>query len=389
MPSSTADPGARLRRTPLHALHREIGGRLAPFAGWDMPVRFSGVVAEHLAVRQRAGLFDVSHMGELRVSGPEALPLLQRLTPNDVSRLRPGRAQYSALTTDSGGIVDDIVVYRRGEEDFLLITNAANTERDLAWIRERGGAAAADAVVDLSNETALLALQGPRAEAILGTLTGLDLRAIRYYRFADGEVCGVSATVARMGYTGEDGFEIMLPAGEAERVARRILEAGEAEGLAPAGLGARDTLRLEAKMALHGQDIDEDHTVEEADLGWIVKPGKGDFIGRAALVAQREEGVRRKLVGFELRARGIPRRGYPIRVDGEPFGKVTSGGHAPFLRKSIGLAYLPAGATEPGTAFEVEIRGRSLPAEVVPTPFYIRPGKRKKKPPSRAKAGSA
>lgn len=364
-----------LRRTPLHGLHRESGGRLVPFAGWEMPVQFSGVVAEHLAVRRRAGLFDVSHMGELRVEGPEALPLLQRLTPNDVSRLRIGRAHYSALTTDSGGFVDDIVVYRRGEEEFLLVTNAANTARDLAWIRERGGPAA-ESVHDVSDEFALLALQGPRAEAALAPLTDLDLARIRYYRFADGRVAGVSATVARMGYTGEDGFEILLPAGEAGSVARRLLEAGRAEGLVPAGLGARDTLRLEAKMALHGQDIDEEHTVLEADLGWIVKLDKGDFIGREALSVQRERGVARKLVGFELRGRGVPRHGYPIRVNGRPFGAVTSGGHAPFLKKSIGLAYLPAGGSEPGQPFEVEIRGRLVPAEVVPTPFYVRPGRK-------------
>ena len=265
-----------LRRTPLHGLHQELGGRLVPFAGWEMPVQFAGVVAEHLAVRQAAGLFDVSHMGELRVTGPGALPLLQSLTPNDVSRLVPGRAQYSALTTDSGGFVDDIIVYRRGEESFLVVTNAANTPKDLAWIRERGGAAA-EAVEDLSDETALLALQGPRSPAILQKLTDLDLAAIRYYRFAEGRVAGVPGTVARMGYTGEDGFEIMVPADEAEGLARRLLEAGAAEGLVSTGLGARDTLRLEAKMALHGNDIDEDHSVEEADLGWIVKPRQGRF----------------------------------------------------------------------------------------------------------------
>ena len=367
-----------LRRTPLHSLHRELGGRLVPFAGWEMPVQFAGVVAEHLAVRKQAGLFDVSHMGELRVSGPGALPLLQSLTPNDVSRLAPGRAQYSALTTDSGGFVDDIVVYRRGEESFLVVTNAANTARDLAWIRERGGSAA-EAVEDLSEETALLALQGPRSQSILQRLTDLDLAAIRYYRFAEGRIAGVVGTVARMGYTGEDGFEIMIPGSEADGLARRLLEAGASDGLVPAGLGARDTLRLEAKMALHGNDIDEDHSVEEADLGWIVKPDAGEFIGRAALVAQREEGVSRKLVGFELRGRGVPRHGYPIVVDGEPFGEVTSGGYAPFLKRSLGLAYLPAHACEPGQAFEVVIRGRPVPAEVVPTPFYVRPGKKKKK----------
>ncbi len=356
---------------------------MVPFGGWEMPVQFGGVVAEHLAVRREAGLFDVSHMGEFRVKGPEAVALLQRLTPNDVEALRVGRAHYSALTTDSGGIVDDLVIYRRALDEFLIVANAANTAKDLAWIRERGGSAA-DCVTDISDETALIALQGPKAQTILEPLTDMDLASVRYYRFADGAICGVRGTVARMGYTGEDGFEIMLPAGEAEGVARRILDAGAAEGLAPAGLGARDTLRLEARMALHGQDIDEDHTVEEADLGWIVKPDKGEFIGRAAILAQREAGVSRKLVGFEMRDRGIARSGYPVRVDGEPCGAVTSGAHTPFLKKAIGLAYLPAGANEPGTRFEVEIRGRRVAAEVVPTPFYVRPGRRKKKKRRRA-----
>lgn len=365
-----------LRTTPLHALHRELGGRLVPFAGWEMPVQFAGVVSEHAAVRERAGLFDVSHMGQVAFEGSGAEELLQRLTPNDVSRLRPGRAHYSALTTDSGGFVDDLVVYRRGASSFLVITNAANTGRDLEWVREAGGAAASGTVSDRSDDFALLALQGPRAERILAPLADLDLAAIRYYRFADGRVAGTPATVARMGYTGEDGFEVLLPAEAAEGVARRLLEAGAAEGLVPAGLGARDSLRLEAKMALHGQDLDEEHSVLEADLGWMVKFRKGEFRGRAALLAQRENGVTRKLVGFELRARGIPRHGYSVRVAGEPFGAVTSGGFAPFLKRSIGLAYLPAAASEPGQAFEVEVRGRWLPAEVVPTPFYVRPDRR-------------
>lgn len=365
---------------------------MVPFGGWDMPVQFAGVVSEHLAVRKRAGLFDVSHMGEFRLKGPEAAGLLQRLTPNDVEALRVGRAHYSALTTDSGGFVDDIVVYRRANDEFLVVANAANTANDLAWIRERGGSAAG-CLTDLSDETALLALQGPRAQAILQPLVTVNLRKVRYYRFADTEVEGAPATVARMGYTGEDGFEIMLPAEAADPVARRILEAGAPEGLVPAGLGARDTLRLEAKMALHGQDIDEEHTVEEADLGWIVKPEKGDFIGREALLAQRAAGVSRKLVGFELRERGIARHGYPIRVDGRPCGTVTSGAHTPFLRRSIGLAYLPAGANEPGCRFEVEIRGRRVTAEVVPTPFYKRPRKlrkkKRKKKPAAAGTGRA
>ncbi len=344
-------------------------------------MQYSGVVAEHLAVRQACGLFDVSHMGQIAVEGPGAAALLQRLTPNDVEKLRPGRAHYSALTNDRGGFLDDLVVYRRGEDSFLVIANAANTARDMEWILDRGGPDARRLARDRSDDYALLALQGPRAPTILARLTDLDLEAIRYYRFRDGAVAGVPATVARMGYTGEDGFEILVPAEEGAAVARRLLEAGADDGLLPAGLGARDSLRLEARMALHGQDIDEEHTVEEADLGWIVKPDKGDFIGREALLRQREQGVSRRLVGFELRDRAIPRHGYPIRVGGESFGTVTSGGFAPFLKKRIGLAYLPAGADQPGQSFEVRIRDRPVPAEVVETPFYVRPGRRKRPAP--------
>ncbi len=345
-----------------------------------MPVQFSGVVAEHLAVRQACGLFDVSHMGQIEVEGPGAATLLQGLTPNNVETLRPGRAHYSALTNERGGFLDDLVVYRRDGDSFLVIANAANTARDLEWILDRGGADARRLVRDRSDEFALLALQGPRAQTILARLTEMDIATIRYYRFRDGAVAGVPATVARMGYTGEDGFEILVPAAAGAEVARRLLETGADDGLLPAGLGARDSLRLEARMALHGQDIDEDHTVEEAGLGWIVKPDKGDFIGREVLVRQRNEGVSRRLAGFTLRERGIPRHGYPIRVGGEPFGEVTSGGFAPFLKKSIGLAYLPAGFDQPGAPFEVVIRGRPVPAEVVETPFYVRPGRRKRAP---------
>jgi len=367
----------RSRKTPLDPRHRELGARMALFAGWEMPIQFSGVVQEHLAVRKGCGLFDVSHMGQIEVEGPGATALLQRLTPNDVERLRPGRAHYSALTNERGGFLDDLVVYRRDEERFLVIANAANTEKDVAWMLARGGPDAPRLIRERSHEFALLALQGPRAEAVLSGFTELDLSSVRYYRFAEGSVAGYPATVARMGYTGEDGFEILLPAEGGADAARQLLAA---DGVLPAGLGARDSLRLEAKMALHGQDISEDHTVEEADLGWIVKPDKGDFIGRDALVRQRAEGIPRRLVGFELRDRGIPRSEYPVRVAGEPFGEVTSGGFAPFLKKSIGLTYLPPGTDQPGEAFEVLIRGRSVPAEVVETPFYVRPGKRKRLP---------
>jgi aminomethyltransferase len=364
----TAD--SSLKRTPLFSLHRELGARLVDFAGWEMPVEYHGVVDEHMTVRRKAGLFDVSHMGEFLVEGPDAESLLQRLTPNDVSRLALGQAHYSALTTEAGCFVDDLLVYRIDEGRYLLVVNASNIEKDFAWIesRRRGNAT----LRNVSDDYGLLALQGPEALAILQPLTDVELDKIKYYHFADGRVLGEAATLSRTGYTGEDGFEILVAAERAEAVARGLLERGAAQGLKPIGLAARDTLRLEAKMALYGNDIDENHTVLEADLAWIVKWGKGDFIGREALLRQKEAGVARKLVGFEMVDRGIARHGYPVYVSGQPSETVTSGSFAPFLKKNIGLAYLPVGAAKEGSALEVEIRGRRAGAVVVPTPFYRR-----------------
>lgn len=359
------------KRTSLYPLHKELGARIVDFAGWEMPVDFGGVVEEHLNVRTHAGLFDVSHMGEFLVEGKDAEALIQGLTPNDVSRLVDGQAHYSALTTETGCFIDDILVYRRGENRYLIVVNAANIEKDFAWIESR-----AEGEVELTNASdayALMALQGPKAQAILAPLTDLDLAAMKYYRFADGEVLGEKAIVSRTGYTGEDGFEVMVASELGERVARGLLEKGAAEGLKPVGLAARDTLRLEAKMALYGNDIDEEHSVLEADLGWIVKWNKGDFVGRDALAAQKESGVPRKLVGFEMIDRGIARHGYPAFVGGESTGIVTSGSFVPYLKKNIGLVYLPTDACDEGTELEIEIRGRRAAARVVPTPFYKRP----------------
>jgi aminomethyltransferase len=359
-----------LKRTPLHSLHRELSGKLVDFAGWELPVEFTGVVDEHMTVREKAGLFDVSHMGEFFVSGSDAESLLQGLTTNDVSRLSIGQAQYSALTTEKGAFVDDVLVYRKGDDRYMLVPNAANIEKDFAWIdSHRQGSAKLE---NASDDYALLALQGPEAAAILKPLTDVDLDAMKYYRFAEGTVLGEKATVSRTGYTGEDGFEIMVSSERAEKVARGLFERGDSRGLKPIGLAARDTLRLEAKMALYGNDIDDEHTVLEADLEWIVKWQKGDFVGREALFLQKEKGIARKLVGFEMVDRGIARHGYPVFVGGAPSGIVTSGSFTPFLKKSIGLAYLPIGATAPGSELEVEIRGRRAKAKVVPTPFYKR-----------------
>ena len=365
-----ATSDSQLKRTPLYALNRELGARMTDFAGYEMPVEFGGVVEEHLTVRTKAGLFDVSHMGEFLVAGAEAEAFLQKLTPNDVSRLAIGQAQYSALTTEKGTFVDDLLISRTRESRYLVVVNASNVEKDFAWMESRRPSGAT--LTNASDDYALLALQGPGSEAILLPLTDIDLAAMKYYRFAEGKVLGESATVSRTGYTGEDGFEILIGAGAGEKVARGLLERGASAGIAPIGLAARDTLRLEAKMSLYGNDIDEDHTVLEADLEWIVKWQKGDFVGREVLARQKEKGVPRKLIGFEMVDRGIARHGYPVFASGAPSDTVTSGSFAPYLKKNIGMAYVPAASSAPGSEIEIEIRGRRAKAVVVPTPFYKR-----------------
>jgi aminomethyltransferase len=338
-----------------------------------MPVQYAGVIDEHRAVRTAAGLFDVSHMGEVRVAGPGALAFLQRLTPNDVSKLGPGRAHYSGLLTERGTYLDDILVYRFGDDDFLVVVNASNRERDFAWIAGHAAGAAAVEVADVSDDWALLALQGPRAAAVLAPLTDVDLGALRYYGFARGHAAGAPAIVSRTGYTGEDGFELFVAPAAARRVWDALLAAGASHGLAPAGLGARDTLRLEAAMALYGHELDEETTPLEAGLGWVVKLDKGDFIGRDALVRQREEGIPRRLVGFEVRERGIARDGHRVVAGGEVVGRVTSGTWSPTFAKALGMAYVPPDLAAPGAGLTLEVRGRGLAAEVVPLPFYRRP----------------
>jgi glycine cleavage system T protein (aminomethyltransferase) len=364
-----------MRKTPLNAVHRASGAKMVPFGGWDMPVEYSGLISEHMAVRKAAGLFDVSHMGEFEVEGPGALPFLQRVTANNVAKLVDGQAQYSALPMPSGAPVDDVIVYRRAADRYLLVVNAGNIEKDFRWLQEQG-----PQDVTLRNRSdayALIALQGPRAQEILQPLTTLDLGALRYYHFADVEVDSHPVTVSRTGYTGEDGFEIFLPPAHAEAFWKRLLEAGGEKGLVPAGLGARDTLRLEARMCLYGQDMDETTSLIEAGLGWIVSldEAKGDFPGRAVLAEQKKNGPPRKLVGFEVTGRGIARHGYPVLVHDERVGEVTSGTYAPFLQKNIGLCYVPATRAAVGTELAIDIRERKVPARVVPTPFYKRPDK--------------
>jgi aminomethyltransferase len=347
---------------------------MVPFAGWEMPVQYTGIMEEHRAIRTRAGLFDVSHMGEFDLRGPGVLTLIERLVTNDVGRLAVGQAVYTPMCTPEGGIIDDLLVYRLAEDHFMLVVNAGNTAEDLAWIRAH---APADArLTDRTAEVALLALQGPRAEEVLQQLTPLPLGSIRYYWFHDGvEVAGRRALVSRTGYTGEDGFEIYVDARHAVSVWGAILEAGKTAGVLPAGLGARDTLRLEAGYLLHGNDMDKTVTPLEVGLGWTVKLSKGDFIGAPVLRRQKSEGVSQQLIGFTLRERVIARHGFPIRHDGRAVGRVTSGSFGPTVENSIGLGFVPPSLAEPGQRLTVEIRGRAVEGTVTKLPFYRRAAK--------------
>jgi aminomethyltransferase len=365
----------QLKQTPLNAIHRQTGGRMVDFGGWDMPVQYpAGTIEEHLRTRTHAGLFDVSHMGEIEVKGPDAIKFVNRLTSNDVTKLVDGQAQYSALTTPEGTVIDDLLVYRLSSVHLLLVVNAGTTEKDWEWITSNH-AGEMIALVNVSADYCQLALQGPDAESILQKLTDLPLSEIKYYHFTRGNVDGVGAFVSRTGYTGEDGFEVYAPADRAEQLWNKILDAGQTgtpTGVLPCGLAARNTLRLEAGMALYGNDIDETTTLLEANLGWICKLDKGDFTGREALARQKEKGVQRKLVGFEVTDRGIARDHQEVVVNGQRVGQVTSGSPAPFLKKNIGLAYLPVEYASVGQEIQVDVRGRLVGAQIVKTPFYKR-----------------
>jgi aminomethyltransferase len=357
------------QRTPLYEAHLRAGARVVEFAGWDMPVQYAGILEEHAAVRERAGLFDVSHMGEVVFRGPKALEALQRVFTNDLAKCDDGQAQYGCLCREDGGIVDDVVVYRRSAEELLVCVNASNRRKDFEWLH--GHAFGAD-VQDESDGWAQLALQGPRAAEVLQKLTSTRLGAIGTYRFTDGEVAGVRCIVARTGYTGEDGFELFCPPQDAPRLWDAILDAGAGDGVTPAGLGARDSLRLEMAYRLYGNDMDETRTPLEAGLAWVVKLDKGDFVGREALRRQKEAGLSRKLVGFTLTEPGIPRHGYRVLHAGAAVGEVTSGTKSPTLQTAIGLAYVPAALAAEGSTFAVEIRGRPVAARVVKTPFHTK-----------------
>jgi glycine cleavage system T protein (aminomethyltransferase) len=363
---------APLRTTPLNSVHRSLGAKMVDFGGWDMPVQYSGIIDEHMAVRRSVGVFDVSHMGEIEIAGKDALAAVQRISSNDASRLQVGQAHYSALTTFEGTFVDDMLVYRMAPNHFMMVVNASNIDKDYAWIAAQVRQAGEAAAVDSSSRYALIAIQGPASVDVLQPLCTVDLSAIKYYWFAHGEVASARALISRTGYTGEDGFEIFVPPATADRVWEALLQSGRSADVIPCGLGARDTLRLEAAMRLYGNDIDETTTPLEADLAWIVGWKKESFIGHERLREQKEQGITRKLVGFELLDRGIARHGYQVVRGDKPIGVVTSGTQTPFLKKSIGMAYVPLDLSTSGSDITIDVRGRMSRATVVPLPFYKR-----------------
>jgi aminomethyltransferase len=365
----------QLKQTPLNSAHRQLGARMVDFGGWDMPVQYpAGTIEEHLRTRNHAGLFDVSHMGEVDVRGVDAIAFVNRITSNDVSKLVDGQAQYSALTTPQGTVIDDLLVYRLAGDHLLLVVNASTTEKDWEWIKSHHAGESVE-LKNVSADYCQLALQGPDAQTILQKLTDVPLAEIKYYHFTPGRVDGIDGIVSRTGYTGEDGFEVYAAADRAEQLWNKILDAGDngsPTGVLPCGLAARNTLRLEAGMALYGNDIDDTTTLLEANLGWICKLDKGDFIGREALAQQKQEGVKRKLVGFEVTERGIARDHQDVVINGERVGQVTSGSPAPFLKKNIGLAYVPVEFANVGQQIQVDVRGKLVGAQIVKTPFYKR-----------------
>ena len=376
-----------LKKTPLNEAHRSLGGKMVEFGGWDMPVQYTaGVLVEHLRTRTAAGLFDVSHMGEFWVEGENAIAFVNSLTTNDVTKLVDGQAHYSALTNENGGVVDDLLVYRFDNDKLLLVVNAGTTEKDWDWITSflsEPGAAGTGSRDDkprvtLTNASAdycQIAVQGPNATGILKQLTDTDLDEIKYYHFTTGRVDGVESIISRTGYTGEDGFEIYADADSARQLWDKLLEAGrygDTDGIVPCGLAARNTLRLESAMSLYGHELSDTITPLEANLGWITKLQKGDFTGRDALLKQKEAGLKRKLVGFEMREPGIARDDHKIFVNEREVGYVTSGSPAPYLKKNIGLAFVPTEFANTGQEIKIEVRGKQLKAEIVPTPFYKR-----------------
>ena len=361
-----------LKKTPLNKVHRELGGKMVDFGGWDMPVQYAaGVIAEHLATRTCAGLFDVSHMGEIWVEGEDAIAFVNRITTNDVTKLVDGQAHYSALTNENGGVVDDLLVYRFDEDKLLLVVNASTTEKDWDWITSHEK----DEVITLTNASkdyCQIAVQGPKALEIAQKFTGVNLSEIKYYHFTVDKFDGVDAIISRTGYTGEDGFEVYADKDFAEQIWNNLLEAGAEFGILPAGLAARNTLRLESAMSLYGHELSDTISPLEAGLGWICKINKGDFIGREPMTELKEKGLRKKLVGFEMIDKGIARDDMEVYVGDEKIGYVSSGSPAPFLKKNIGLAFVPVEVAKIGQEITIDVRGKKLKAQIVPTPFYKR-----------------
>jgi aminomethyltransferase len=364
-----------LKRTPLYDAHIDLGGKMVDFGGWNMPVQYpAGVIEEHVRTRTKAGLFDVSHMGEIWVEGEDAIPFVNRITTNDVTKLVDGQAQYSALTNENGGVVDDLLVHRFDRDKLLLVVNASTTDKDWAWITSHKG----DENISLINASAdycQIAVQGPLAKIILEKLTDTDLDEIKYYHFTTGVVDGVDAIISRTGYTGEDGFEVYAAAEHARQLWDKMLEAGyygTETGILPAGLAARNTLRLEAGMSLYGHELSDEISTLEANLAWITKLRKGPFTGSDKIAAQKDKGISRRLVGFEMTDRGIARDGFDVYIDGKKVGYVTSGSPAPFLHKNIGFAFVPVEFANVGQELKIDVRGKQLSAVVVPTPFYKR-----------------
>ncbi len=380
MADSIATLRTTLRKTALNATHRAHKAKMVDFGGWDMPVEYSGLIAEHMAVRTAVGLFDVSHMGDIQLRGPGSLAAINQLCMNDASKLQVGQAHYSAMLYPNGTFVDDVIVHKLGDNDYLIVINAGTREKDIQWVRQTIGSMPSVHINDFSDFYSQLAIQGPRAQETLQKLTPTDLSTIKNYWFTWGQVSGLhNVLIARTGYTGEDGFEIYIPSDEptGARVWNEVLEAGREFGILPCGLGARNTLRLESAMALYGHEISDTINVLEANLGRYAKLEKPAFVGRDSLLAiQNAGGPTRKLVGLDMIDRGIGRDGYPVCTpDGARIGEITSGSPAPFLKKNIALAYVPATHATPDTDLAVEIRGQLVRAKVVPTPFYKRPKK--------------
>jgi aminomethyltransferase len=368
----SAQPGESLRRTSLYDVHCALGARMVEFNGWQMPLQYTSIIEEHHAVRRRAGLFDVSHMGEFRVTGAGAQDFLHWLVPNNIKRLAVYQGLYTQLCRPDGGTIDDLIVYRMGEQDYLMIVNAGTMEKDWAWINQQAQGRDDVRLQNVSLETALIAFQGPLAAELLQGLTSTDLDAIHYYHCAPGQVAGVTCVISRTGYTGEDGFELFHTWEEAPRLWNALLEHGQSAQVLPAGLGARDTLRLEAGYCLYGHELTEEITPIEAGLGWTVKFDAGDFIGRDALLRVKEQGPVKRLIGIEMLDRGVPRAGYELFADGKRVGVLTSGTFGPTVQKNIGMGYVDTAYAMPGTRLAVDIRGRRLAAEVVKLPFYKR-----------------